>query len=162
MTHKAKITWEKQLTERFIDNRYSRKHTWFFDGGIEVAASSSPHVVPLPLSAENAVDPEEAFVASISSCHMLWFLSLAAKTRFMVEAYEDNAEGTMDKNEQGVTAMTSVVLRPRIRFGGEKTPTSAEIDKLHHLAHENCYIARSVKTQIQIVSTHTGRGDTDV
>lgn len=154
MTYKARITWEKQADERFTDNRYSRGHRWTFDSGTEVAASSSPHVVPLPLSVENAIDPEEAFVASISSCHMLWFLSLAARKGFVVETYEDNPEGRMDKNEHGVTAMTSVELRPQIRFGGQKIPAPTEIDELHHSAHESCYIANSVKTKIRIVSTH--------
>ncbi len=97
MSYSVKVSWRRKMNEAFLDNKYSRSHTWTFDGGIEVAASASPHVVPLPMSNESAVDPEEAFVASLSSCHMLFFLSLAVEKQFLVESYEDNAEGVMGK-----------------------------------------------------------------
>lgn len=134
---------------KFTDNRYSRRHVWRFDGGVEVPGSSSPHSVPLPLSVAAAVDPEEAFVASLSSCHMLWFLSIAAKRGFVVDAYDDDAIGVMAKNAEGKLAMTTVTLRPTVRFVGEKTPDRAEIDAMHHEAHEECFIANSVKTEVR-------------
>ena len=158
----ATVEWQREPGAAFTDNRYSRAHVLRFDGGVTVAGSSSPTVVPLPLSRADAVDPEEAFVASLASCHMLWFLSLAARKGFVVETYEDNPEGRMDRNDHGVTAMTSVELRPKIRFSGKKIPTPTEIDELHHRAHESCYLANSVRTQIQIASTHSGKGDSDV
>ena len=110
---------------------------------------SSPHVVPLPYSDASAVDPEEAFVASLSSCHMLWFLSIAAKRKFCVDAYTDNAKGVMDKNADGKMAMTIVTLRPKVTFSGEKLPTQAQVEELHHQAHEECFIANSVKTEVR-------------
>src|SRR6188474_2242754 len=110
-TYSALITWERNGAA-FIDNRYSRRHRWSFDGGVEVPASSSPHVVPLPLSVAAAVDPEEAFVAALASCHMLWFLSIAAKRGFVVESYRDEAVGVMAKNAAGKLSMTVVTLRP--------------------------------------------------
>ncbi|HUM47175.1 MAG TPA: OsmC family protein [Chitinophagales bacterium] len=151
MNHHATILWKKQPTEIFTDSKYSRAHTWIFDGGIELAASSSPSVVPLPLSNELAVDPEEAFVASLSSCHMLWFLSLAAAKHFIIEQYEDHASGTLSKNEDGKLAMTEVVLKPNIIFSGETIPGKEQLDQLHHQAHEKCYIANSVRTKIRII-----------
>jgi organic hydroperoxide reductase OsmC/OhrA len=151
MSYIVRIFWKKKNNEAFIDNKYSRSHTWKFDCGIELDASSSPHVVPLPMSNESAVDPEEAFVASISSCHMLWFLSIAANKKYIVESYEDNAEGELEKNEEGKLAMTKVVLKPKVTFGNEHLPTNHEIDKLHKLAHDKCFIANSVKTKITIV-----------
>ena len=133
----------------FTDNRYSRGHRWLFDGGIEVPASSSPHVVPLPMSVAAAVDPEEAFVVSLSSCHMLWFLSIAAKRGFLVDRYRDEAVGEMGKDVSGKLAMTVVTLRPDVRFGGEKRPTADEVTTIHHEAHELCFIARSVKSDVR-------------
>lgn len=143
----AEIRWSRNGAA-FTDNRYSRAHTWHFDGGAEVPASSSPQVVPLPLSDPAGVDPEEAFVASLSSCHMLWFLSIAAKRGFVVENYEDEAEGTMGTNDLGRTAMVRVILRPRVEFTGAKIPTSADLDALHHEAHAKCFIAASVTTEV--------------
>jgi organic hydroperoxide reductase OsmC/OhrA len=151
MSHNVRILWKKKSDEPFLDNRYSRSHTWVFDGGIAFLASASPHVVPLPMSNESAVDPEEAFVASLSSCHMLWFLSLAMEKNFVVERYEDNAEGVLGKNEEGKLAMTKVTLNPKITFYGDHTPSRDQIDELHHLAHDDCFIANSVKTKITIV-----------
>jgi organic hydroperoxide reductase OsmC/OhrA len=144
----AAIQW-KRSGATFTDNRYSRKHLWRFDGGIEVPASSSPHVVPLPMSVVAAVDPEEAFVASLSSCHMLWFLSIAAKRGFVVEDYRDEAVGVMAKNSSGRMAMMLVTLRPAVEFGGERLPTADDLVALHHEAHEQCYIASSVRTEVR-------------
>ena len=153
MQYNVRIVWEKNLNEAFVDKRYSRSHTWIFDGGIKLAASASPHVVPPPMSNESAVDPEEAFVASLSSCHMLWFLSLAAEKNYVVESYEDNAEGVLGKDKDGKLAMTRVTLRPNISFDEKHSPTQTQIDELHHLAHEKCFIASSVKTEITVVQT---------
>jgi organic hydroperoxide reductase OsmC/OhrA len=132
----------------FTDNRYSRGHRWLFDGGVEVPASSSPHVVPVPLSVAAAVDPEEAFVASLSSCHMLWFLSIAAKRRFLVDSYRDEAVGLMAKDPSGRLSIVRVTLRPEARFAGELRPTSADVAAMHAEAHDECFIARSVKTDV--------------
>jgi organic hydroperoxide reductase OsmC/OhrA len=133
----------------FTDNRYSRAHRWLFDGGLEVPASSSPHVVRVPLSAEAAVDPEEALVAALSSCHMLWFLSLAAQGGFRVDDYRDQAGGIMGRNAAGRMAMVRVTLRPRVVFSGERLPTQAQILELHHRSHEECFIANSVTTEVR-------------
>lgn len=133
----------------FTDNRYSRGHRWLFDGGVEVPASSSPHVVPVPLSVAAAVDPEEAFVASLSSCHMLWFLSLAAKQGFVVESYRDDAVGEIGKDASGKLAMTRVTLSPAITFGGETLPAKDQVVALHDGAHERCFIANSVTTDVR-------------
>ena len=144
----AKINWARGANENYVDNKYSRGHQWIFDGGVTVQASSSPHVVPLPDSVEANVDPEEAFVASLSSCHMLFFLSVAAKRRYMVDSYVDNAKGIMEKGEDGKVAMTKVTLRPHVQFSGEKRPTIEQLEKMHHQSHAQCFIANSVKTEI--------------
>jgi organic hydroperoxide reductase OsmC/OhrA len=148
MTHYSSVILRERGTQVFTDNRYSRRHRWRFDGGIEVAASSSPHVVPPPYSAEDAVDPEEAFVASLSSCHMLWFLSITAGRGFVVDAYRDEASGVMTRNEAGDLAITEVVLRPAVRFSGLRIPDAPEIRSLHHEAHRRCFIANSVRTRV--------------
>ncbi|WP_151637313.1 OsmC family protein [Noviherbaspirillum aerium] len=148
-TYEATIAWERGQ-EKFTDNRYSRGHRWSFDGGVEVPASSSPSVVPEPMSVAAAVDPEEAFVAAISSCHMLTFLWIAGKAGFVVDRYVDQAVGVMQKNAEGRVAVTRVALRPRIDFGGERRPSAEEVDGMHHRAHEDCFIANSVKTEIVI------------
>ncbi|MBC7796635.1 MAG: OsmC family protein [Pyrinomonadaceae bacterium] len=153
MSYNVKVLWKKSVNETFVDNKYSRKHLLTFDGGIELAGSSSPHVVPLPFSDANAVDPEESFVASLSSCHLLWFLSIAAGKNYVVESYEDDAEGVLGKNEEGKLAMTRVTLKPKVNFGGERIPSREDIDELHHLAHEKCFIANSVKTKIIIIQS---------
>lgn len=145
----ARIVWNRG-DSRFTDNRYSRVHEWRFDEGIVVPASASPHVVRPPLSAHAAVDPEEALVASLSSCHMLTFLYLAAKKGFCVDSYVDAAVGVVEKNAQGRLAMTRVTLRPDIRFSGEVLPKPADLDALHHAAHEECFIANSVRTEVGI------------
>jgi organic hydroperoxide reductase OsmC/OhrA len=144
----AVITWERNGAV-FTDNRYSRGHRWNFDGGIEVPASASPHVVPLPLSVAAAVDPEEAFVAALASCHMLWFLSIAANQGFLVESYRDEARGVMAKNADGKLAMTQVTLRPTVVFAPDKRPSAAQHEAMHHEAHEQCFIATSVKTDVR-------------
>jgi organic hydroperoxide reductase OsmC/OhrA len=136
----------------FTDNRDSRAHHWSFDGGVEVPASASPHVVPVPLADPRGVDPEEAFIASISSCHMLWFLSLAATQGFKVESYRDEAVGELGRNSEGRQAMLKVVLRPDIVFSGEKTPSPEELDRLHEESHHRCFIANSVLTSVVVES----------
>jgi organic hydroperoxide reductase OsmC/OhrA len=144
----ATITWERNGAV-FTDNRYSRGHRWSFDGGVDVPASSSPHVVKLPLSVAEAVDPEEAFVASLSSCHMLSFLWVAARQGFVVEQYRDEAVGVLAKNADGKQAMTTVTLKPHVTFGGEKRPSEAEHEAMHHEAHALCFIANSVNTDVR-------------
>src|SRR5690606_21605538 len=124
-------------------------HLLRFDGGAEVAGSSSPHVVPVPGSDPSAVDPEEAFVASLASCHMLWFLSIAAKRGVRVDRYFDEAVGVMERGDRGRLWMSVVTLRPRVSFSGERIPNFAEIEAMHHQAHEQCFIANSVKTDVR-------------
>jgi organic hydroperoxide reductase OsmC/OhrA len=145
--HHATILWARN-GESFTDGRYSRGHAWQFDGGVTVRASSSPQVVSLPWSVAEAVDPEEAFVAALSSCHMLWFLSIAAKRGFVVESYRDEAAGIMAKNGDGKLAITRVTLRPDAQFSGERQPSKDDVTDLHREAHEQCFIASSVKTEI--------------
>jgi organic hydroperoxide reductase OsmC/OhrA len=152
-SYTASVSWQRGEQD-FLGNRYRRAHTWRFDGGIEVPASASPHVVPLPFSEAHAVDPEEAFVAALSSCHLLWFLSIARKHGYVVDAYEDDALGVMEKRADGKTAMTLVTLRPRVVFCGEKIPDDAALAALHHKAHEECFIANSVKTDVRVEPRH--------
>jgi organic hydroperoxide reductase OsmC/OhrA len=149
--HKATIRWKSPGGD-FLKGRYSREHTWTFDGGATVAASSSPAAVPKPYSIEENVDPEEAFVASLSSCHMLTFLYLASKAGFEVLSYDDEAVGTLTKNERGIPWVSSVVLHPRIVYAGDKRPDAAQLERLHHASHEQCFIANSVKTEVTVGS----------
>lgn len=144
--HTSTVIWQRN-DQAFADHRYSRRHAWHFDGGALVPASSSPHVVPLPLSDPAAVDPEEAFVASLSSCHMLWFLDVAARAGWVVDSYRDEAVGVMGRNAEGRVAMTRVTLRPEVVFAGE-SPTLQALLALHHRAHDSCFIANSVKTPV--------------
>jgi organic hydroperoxide reductase OsmC/OhrA len=146
--YQAVVEWERRGAV-FTDNRYSREHRWEFDEGVRVPASASPHVVPLPYSAAAAVDPEEAFVASLASCHMLWFLSLAAKRGFVVDSYRDAAVGVIGRDAEGKLAMLEVTLRPAARFAGDRQATEADLAALHHAAHGECFIARSVKTVVR-------------
>jgi len=146
--YQAQIEWQRG-TAVFTDNRYSRGHTWSFDGGIVVPASSSPLVVP-GASVAAAVDPEEALVASAASCHMLWFLSLAAKRGFVVERYTDQAFGEMAKNTAGRVAFSRITLRPAITFAAGAEPSPAELADLHHAAHDECYIANSLKAEVVV------------
>lgn len=152
-TYSASISWNRN-GQLFTDNRYSRAHSWRFDGGIEVPASASPHIVPLPMSVEAAVDPEEAFVAALSSCHLLWFLSIAAKRGHVVDTYVDDAVGIMAKNDAGKLMITTVTLRPLVVFGGTKPVDSITLDALHHAAHAQCFIAQSVRSDVRIEPRH--------
>jgi len=147
--HTAIITWKGGGPD-FAAGRYTREHTWRFDGGMTVLASPSPHVVPAPWSNAANVDPEEAFVASIASCHMLTFLWLASREGFVADGYEDEAVGEMTKNDRGLAWVSSVTLHPRIAWSGAKLPTSADLERLHHLAHEQCFIANSIKTAVAV------------
>lgn len=148
-THTATIRWQCD-DNNFADNKYSRGHVWEFDGGAVVAASAAPDVVPAPMSIAENVDPEEAFVASLSSCHMLFFLSFAASRGYSIDDYVDEAVGEMQKDDQGRTSITKVTLRPRIVWSGDNLPTEEQKEKLHHQAHNHCFIANSVKTAIVI------------
>ena len=144
-SHVAEIGWMSD--GEFVSGRYSRRHSWSFDGGAVVHASSSPQVVPEPMSDAAAVDPEEALVAAVASCHMLWFLSLAQAEGLDILSYSDKAEGQMGRFAPGRMAVTRIVLRPAIRFAGRQ-PDSAELDRLHHQAHERCFIANSLTSEI--------------
>jgi organic hydroperoxide reductase OsmC/OhrA len=144
----AAVEWTREGAA-FTDGRYPRAHRWEFDEGVSVPASASPLHVPRGCATAAAVDPEEAFVAALSSCHMLFFLWLAAKQGFVVDRYRDAAVGVMAENGDGKMAMVMVTLRPAVRFGGERRPTLQELDRLHHAAHEECYIARSVRTEVR-------------
>ena len=149
--HRATVSWEKDDSD-FLKGRYSRAHQWSFDGGVSVRASSSPSAVPVPMSDESAVDPEEAYVASISSCHMLTFLYLACRKKFVITRYEDEAVGTMTKAENGIPWVSRVTLNPRIVYEG-RHPTSEEEQALHHEAHRQCFIANSVRTVIDVAGS---------
>lgn len=148
----ARVTWER-AGQPVLDGRYSRAHAWRFDGGLSVPASSSPLSVPLPMSDPAAVDPEEALVAAASSCHMLFFLSIAAQRGFVVERYDDAARGLLGANAVGRMAMVRIELRPDIAFAGERQPGAQEIAAIHRLAHERCYIANSLTTEIVVLET---------
>ena len=145
----ATIHWHRQPGEPFADNRYSRGHQWSFDGGVSIRASSSPHVVPR-FSDPAGVDPEEAFIASLSSCHMLTFLYLAAKAGLVVESYDDTAEGQMAKTAEGRMWVSVVTLHPKVVWGGT-TPDVHTVHDLHHAAHDECFIANSVKTEVRCI-----------
>lgn len=147
--HKATITWTRGQDE-FRTGRYSRAHTWTFDGGLSVPASASPSVVRPPWSDPANIDPEEAFVAALSSCHMLTFLHRARLAGFEVESYVDDAVGTMTPNDRGVPWVSQVVLSPVIVYGGDKRPSAEEEAKLHHEAHEQCFISQSVRTEVVV------------
>ena len=149
-TYTAKITWKSDSPEAFLKNQYTRGHEWEFDGGVTVPASSSPHVVRVPFSIEAAVDPEEALVASASSCHMLSFLWVASKAGFNVASYDDNAIGEMTASEDGKQWISKITLDPQIVWSGDKAPTAEELAHMHHEAHEVCYIANSIKSEVVI------------
>lgn len=144
----AEVIWQRGEQD-FLGNRYSRKHLLRFDGGLEVPGSSSPHVVPVPMSDAAAVDPEEAFIAALASCHMLWFLSIAADQQFCVDSYQDAAIGVMTKNSAGKLFISRVTLRPAVEFSGPHLPTREQIKQMHHQAHEECYIANSVRSEVR-------------
>jgi organic hydroperoxide reductase OsmC/OhrA len=146
-SYQATVSWKLQPGESFP--RYSRDHRWTFDGGLSIAASASPHVVPPPLSTPSHVDPEEAFIAAIASCHMLWFLHLAGNGGFKVASYTDTASGIMGRNEQKRMAITEVNLRPAVLFDGP-APAADALAELHAQAHEKCFIANSVTSKITV------------
>lgn len=148
MTHyTATINWNRE-GQVFTDNHYSRAHSWSFDGGLQIPASASPHMVPLPYSNAFNVDPEEALIASVSSCHMLWFLSIAVKRGFCVDSYADEAYGIMEKNTGGHWWISRVHLRPKAIFSGVNQPTVSEIILMHQAAHQECFIANSIKAEV--------------
>ena len=147
--YSAQLLWSRG-DQVFTDRRYSRAHRLRFDGGADIAGSSSPSVVPVPYSDAAAVDPEELFVAALASCHMLWFLDLACRGGWCVDHYDDAAEGTLAKDAGGRLVMTTVVLRPAVRFAGERRPDATELARLHHAAHEACFIANSVRTDVRV------------
>jgi organic hydroperoxide reductase OsmC/OhrA len=149
-TYTATIRWTRTGDGDFAKGQYSRAHEWAFDGGLTVPASPSPHVVPAPWNDPAGIDPEEAFVASLSSCHMLFFVDFARRAGFVVDSYVDEAEGVLEKRADGKTAMTRVTLRPRVEFAAEKRPSDADIADLHHRAHEACFIANSVNSEVTI------------
>jgi organic hydroperoxide reductase OsmC/OhrA len=151
--HHAVVRWHFAGGD-FVSGRYSREHTWAFDGGLSVPASPSPSVVPAPYSNAAHVDPEEAFVASVSSCHMLTFLYLASRAKFTIESYTDDAVGMVTKNERGHPWISSITLRPRIVYSAGAAPTAEQLNALHHQAHEQCFIANSVKTEIVVEGGH--------
>ena len=152
-TYHAIVRWSRGL-DAFAGYKYSRGHEWVFDEGVVVPASASPQVVRAPYSVAAAVDPEEAFIAALSSCHMLFFLAFAAKAGFIVDRYEDPASGDLAKNEIGKEFMTRIVLRPAVTFY-RRAPGAAEYAALHHHAHEDCYIANSVKSEVVREPTFT-------
>lgn len=147
--HKATLHWQ-QSDGKFREGKFSRDHTWTFDGGVTVPASASPLAVRVPLSNPDCVDPEEAFVASIASCHMLTFLYLAQKRGYDIESYDDQAVGVMTKNAQRISWVSSVELSPRIQFRGDRVPSRQELEALHADAHHECFIANSVKSEIRV------------
>jgi organic hydroperoxide reductase OsmC/OhrA len=147
--HLARVHWIRG-EQAFVDNRYSRVHEWRFDGGATVHASASPSIVRAPMSDPSAVDPEEAFVAALSSCHMLWFLDLASRRGFVVDSYEDEAAGALARLPDGRSAMSRVVLRPRVAFSGPRAPTRDEIDALHEEAHRQCFLAAAVNCEMRV------------
>jgi len=152
--HRATIVWQGTATPAdFVKGKYTREHAWTFDGGVTVAASSSPSVVPAPWSNAAHVDPEEAFVASIASCHMLSFLYVAAKAGFAVASYRDEAIGVMTKNVRGVPWVSKTTLAPSIEFAGDRQPSASELAELHHAAHDQCFIANSVNTEIVVATS---------
>ena len=147
-TYGTRLHWSRG-DQPFVDRKYSRAHRVVFDGGVDLAASSSPSVVPLPYSDAAAVDPEEMFVASLSRCHMLWFLDLACRAGWCVDAYDDDAEGVLAKDADGRLVMTQVTLRPRVRFHGD-APDAAALEALHQEAHRQCFIANSVRSEVRV------------
>jgi len=151
-TYTATIRWNRDPSTDFAKGQYSRAHQWVFDGGLTVPASPSPHIVPAPWNDPAGVDPEEAFVASLSSCHMLFFVDFARRAGFVVDSYIDEAEGVLDKRADGKMAMTRVTLRPRVEFSGANPPSAEELADLHHRAHDACFIANSVTTEVGVES----------
>lgn len=148
-THTCSLHWTRG-DAAFTDLQYSRAHQWRFDGGAVVRGSSSPHSVRLPWSDPAAVDPEEALVASVASCHMLWFLSLAAEAGFVIDSYDDAAEGRMARFADGRIGITEVVLHPQVVIAGNRRADDDAIASLHHAAHAHCYIANSLRGEVRV------------
>jgi len=155
MKYTASISWSRKSTETFTDNKYSRVHHWQFDGGADIDVSASPQVVPLPLSDEMLADPEELFLGSLSSCHMLFFLSYAASAGYCVQSYTDRPEALMGKDAGGKIAMLKIELKPLILFDGDNMPDADAVKHLHHRAHESCFLANSIKASIIITPQST-------
>jgi organic hydroperoxide reductase OsmC/OhrA len=155
--HAVTVEWDR-AEAAFTDHRYSRRHRLRFDGGLEVPGSSSPHVVRVPYSDPAAVDPEEGFVAALSSCHMLWFLDLAARAGYVVDAYVDEAAGFLARRDDGKSWLSRVELSPRVRFGPGKEPSDADVQRLHHEAHEECFLANAYKGELVVRSGWTVSG----
>jgi organic hydroperoxide reductase OsmC/OhrA len=149
-SYTATVRWSRNGDEGFAKGRYSRAHQWEFDGGAVVPASASPDNVPAGTADEAGVDPEEAFIASISSCHMLFFVDYARRDGFVVDSYVDDAVGVLEKRADGKIAVTKVTLRPRVEWVGDKRPTAEDIARLHHRSHEDCFIANSVTTEVTV------------
>lgn len=147
--HSVELVWERG-DQPFVDMKYSRRHRIRLDGGPEIIGSSSPGEVPLPMSDPQGIDPEEAFVAALSSCHMLWFLALAGKQGYRVDRYEDRPSGVLGRNPEGRKAVTLVTLRPKVDFSGAQIPDEAAFSALHHDAHSLCYIANSVHSEVRV------------
>jgi organic hydroperoxide reductase OsmC/OhrA len=143
--HKVTVSW-RRTSSNFKYEDYNREHTWSFDAGIQVRASAAPDFLGKP----DCVDPEEAFVAALSSCHMLTFLAIASKKRLAVDSYDDNAVGFLEKNSQGKLAVTRAILRPKVRFSGSEVPSKDELAEIHEKAHQNCFIANSVLTAVTV------------
>ena len=152
--HKANVKWERRAAQ-FVDGRYSRVHAWRFDGGAEVRASASPEIVRAPMSDRAAVDPEEAFVAALASCHMLWFLSIAAEKGFVVDTYEDDAAGFMRPLADGRQALGRIVLRPAVRFTDAKACSREELAQLHAMAHHQCFLANALSAELVVEPVST-------
>jgi len=148
-TYGCSVEWSRG-DAAFSDLQYSRAHTWRFDGGAVVRGSSSPHSVRVPFSDPGAVDPEEALVAAVSSCHMLWFLSLAAEEGYVIDSYSDNAQASMGRFPDGRRGLTEIVLRPLVVVSGGRTPDDADLDALHHAAHARCDIGNSVRGEVRV------------
>lgn len=149
-SYTATIRWTRDPSTDFARGQYSRAHSWEFDGGVTVSGSPSPHIVPAPWNDPAAIDPEEAFVASLSSCHMLFFVDYARRAGFVVDSYIDEAEGVLEKRADGKMWMSRVILHPQVEFSGDKQPSADEIADLHHRAHEDCFIANSVTTEVTV------------
>ena len=149
-SYTATIRWTRDPSTDFTKGQYSRAHSWEFDGGLTVPASPSPHIVPAPWNDPNGVDPEEAFVASLSSCHMLFFVDFARRAGFVVDSYVDEAEGVLEKRVDGKMWMSRVTLHPQVEFSADKRPGDTDVADLHHRAHEACFIANSVTTDVTV------------
>lgn len=148
-SHTATVSWSRG-DQVFTDRKYSRAHTVSFDGGVSIAGSPAPSVVRAPMSREDAADPEEMLVASLSMCHMLFFLDFAARAGFVLDSYVDSAEGVLGKDDRGRMAVTKVTLNPALAWSGEKRPTAADIAELHHKSHDACFIANSFRGEVSV------------